>query len=293
MSLLAVVPDSVQSAAADLVSVGSELTAARRVTATSTTGLVAAGADEVSTAVAAHFAAHGQLFHIVSLQASAAHQQSVRVLHSAAEPPDRQRCERGPGRPGGAGGLLYGNGGAGGAGTAPGMAGGAGGAAGLIGNGGRGGAGGAGADGGAGSRGGWLFGNGGTGGQAGSGGAGGAGGSAGRIGNGGAGGAGVADVQGVHGGIGGTGGWLYGGSGAVCAGSPGTLPVQILSGANGVEPAINVSVNGGWSVPVVVDTGSKGLVIPLRNKGITGLGPPAGVYRCRLRFGDPYGLLHV
>jgi PE family len=311
VSLLAVVPDSVQSAAADLVSIGSELNAARRVTAASTTGLVAAGGDEVSTAVAAHFAAHGRLFHIVSLQASAFHQQFVRALHSATgsylaseaannsplhaveqgalgalnapaetllrRPLIGNGANGGPGQPGGAGGLLYGNGGAGGAGTAPGMAGGAGGAAGLIGNGGRGGAGGPGADGGAGGRGGWLLGNGGTGGQAGSGGAGGAGGNAGWIGNGGAGGAGGADVQGVHGGIGGTGGWLYGGSGAVGVGPPGTVPVQILSGANGVEPAINVSVNGGRSVPVVVDTGSKDLVIPLRDIGITGLGPPTGV----------------
>ena len=305
MSLLAVVPDLLQSAAADLVSIGSELNAARTAAAVSTTGLVAAGADEVSTAVAAHLAGHGQLFHTVSLQASAFHQQFVRALHSgagsylASEPANTsplQAVEQGalsalntpaealwgrplignganggPGQPGGAGGLLYGNGGAGGAGTAPGMAGGAGGAAGLIGNGGRGGAGGAGANGGAGGRGGWLFGNGGTGGQAGSGGAGGTGGDAGLIGNGGAGGAGM---NGVHGGIGGSGGSLFGSTGTVGAGPPGTVPVQIL---HGVEPAIDISVNGGPSVPVVVDTGSEGLVIPLRDIGIAGLGLPTGV----------------
>ena len=114
----------------------------------------------------------------------------------------------------------------------------------------------------------------GPGGQAGSGGAGGAGGGAGLIGNGGAGGAGV---TGVHGGSGGSGGWLFGGTGAVGAGPPGTVPLQILSGANGIEPAINISVNGGRSVPVVVDTGSEGLVIPLRDIGIGGLGHPTGV----------------
>ncbi len=305
MSLLAVVPDLLQSAAADLVSIDSELNAARTAAAVSTTGLVAAGADEVSTAVAAHLAGHGQLFHTVSLQASAFHQQFVRALNSgagsylaseAANTSPLQAVEQGaldalntpaealwgrplignganggPGQPGGAGGLLYGNGGAGGAGTAPGMAGGAGGAAGLIGNGGRGGAGGAGANGGAGGRGGWLFGNGGTGGQAGSGGAGGTGGGTGLIGNGGAGGAGI---NGVHGGVGGSGGSLFGSTGAVGAGPPGTAPLQIL---HGVEPAIDISVNGGRSVPVVVDTGSEGLVIPLRDIGIAGLGLPTGV----------------
>ena len=295
--LLTVVPDLLQSAAADLVGIGSELNAACRAATVSTTGLLAAGADEVSTAVASHFAGHGRQFNVVSLQASGFHQQFVRTLNSgvgsylaaeAANTSPLQAVEQGalgalnapaealwgrplvgnganggPGQPGGAGGLLYGNGGAGGAGTTPGMAGGAGGVAGLIGNGGRGGAGGAGANGGAGGRGGRLFGNGGTGGQTGGGGAGGTGGGAGLIGNGGAGGAGV---TGVHGGIGGSGGWLYGSTGAVGAGPPGTVPVQILSGGgglNGAEPAINISVNGGRSVPVVVDTGSEGLRYPI------------------------------
>jgi PE family len=308
VSLLTVVPDLLQSAATDLVSIDLELHAARTAAAVSTSVLVAAGADEVSTAVAAHFAGHGQQFDAVSLQAGAFHQQFVRALNSAAgsylaseaantsplrvveqgalsalngpaqalggRPLIGNGANGGPGQPGGAGGLLYGNGGAGGAGTAPGMAGGAGGAAGLVGNGGHGGAGGAGAAGGAGGRGGRLFGNGGTGGQAGSGGAGGNGGGAGLIGNGGAGGAGV---NGVHGGIGGSGGSLYGNTGAVGAGPPGTVPIQILSGVNGVEPAISISVNGGRTVPVVVDTGSEGLVIPLRDIGFVGLGLPTGV----------------
>ncbi|BBZ39431.1 hypothetical protein MCNS_24940 [Mycobacterium conspicuum] len=285
MSLLVVLPEVVQSAAAELRDIGAELGAARVVAAAPTTGLPAAGADEVSVAVAALFTGHGRQFHTVSLQASAFHQRFVRALHSGAgayqltealggRPLIGNGADGGPGQPGGPGGWLYGNGGAGGAGTAPGMAGGPGGAAGLIGDGGRGGAGGAGANGGAGGRGGLLFGHGGTGGQAGSGAAGGAGGAAGLIGNGGAGGAGV---SGLHGGPGGSGGALLGRTGPVGAGPTGTVPLQLLSGANGVEPAINISVNGGPSVPVVVDTGSEGLVIPLRDIGILGLGHPTGV----------------
>ena len=104
--------------------------------------------------------------------------------------------------------------------------------------------------------------------------------SAGLIGKGGAGGAGV---NGLHGGSGGRGGLLFGPTGAVGAGPAGTVPLQLLSGGGGVggvEPAINISVNGGPSVPVVVDTGSEGLVIPLRDIGILGLeglGHPTGV----------------
>ncbi len=285
VSLLTVVPDSVRSAAADLTRIGSELNAARAAAAISTTGLVAAGADEISTLVAAHFAEHGRQFHAVSLRAGGFHHEFARALTSGAgsyqvaeellgRPLIGNGADGGPGQPGEPGGLLYGNGGAGGAGTAPGMAGGAGGAAGLIGNGGRGGAGGAGANGGAGGRGGRLFGAGGAGGQAGSGAAGGTGGAAGLVGKGGAGGA---AVSGLHGGSGGSGGWLFGRAGAVGAGPQGTVPLQLLSGPDGVEPAVNISVNGGRSVPVVVDTGSEGLVIPLRDIGIAGLGLPTGI----------------
>jgi hypothetical protein len=151
VSLLTVLPDLLQSAAGDLVSIGSELNAERAAAAVWTTGLAAAGADEVSTAVAAHFARHGQQFHVINVQAGALHQQFVRALNSGAgsylaseaanaspllrRPLIGNGADGGPGQLGGAGGLLYGNGGAGGAGTAPGMAGGAGGAAGLIGNG--------------------------------------------------------------------------------------------------------------------------------------------------------------
>ena len=42
------------------------------------------------------------------------------------------------------------------------------------------------------------------------------------------------------------------------------------------EPVVDISVNGGPSVPVLVDTGSTGLVIPLRDIGLFNLGLPTG-----------------
>src|SRR5208283_2358329 len=44
----------------------------------------------------------------------------------------------------------------------------------------------------------------------------------------------------------------------------------------GTEPVVDISVNGGPSVPVLVDTGSTGLVIPLRDIGLFKLGLPTG-----------------
>ena len=106
------------------------------------------------------------------------------------------------------------------------------------------------------------------------GGVGGAGGSAGLIGSGGTGGAGGPNVAG---GAGGLPGRLFGSYGA--GGQTGT-PL----GTGGVsmqmyqttEPVVDISVNGGPSVPVLVDTGSTGLVIPLRDVGLFNLGLPTG-----------------
>ena len=84
MSLLGVVPEWLESAAADLQSIGSALDTAHAAAAAPTTGLLAAGADEVSTAVTALFAGHGQQFQALSAQASAFHQQFVQALSSGA-----------------------------------------------------------------------------------------------------------------------------------------------------------------------------------------------------------------
>ena len=60
MSLLVVAPRLLESATADLKSIGAELNAAHAAAAAPTTGLAAAGADEVSAAVTALFTEYGQ-----------------------------------------------------------------------------------------------------------------------------------------------------------------------------------------------------------------------------------------
>ena len=179
MSLLVVGPEFLASAAADLKGIGAELNAAHAAAAGPTTGLLAAGADEVSTAVASLFSGHSQAFQAIGAQASTFHAQFVQALsgaggaYAAAEAANAsplQAAEQaaagvqwfspwesltgrplvgngangaaGTGQAGGDGGWIFGNGGNGGSG-ASGQAGGAGGAGGeLVGNGGNGGAGG-------------------------------------------------------------------------------------------------------------------------------------------------------
>ena len=80
MSLLFVAPELLASATADLKSIGAELDAAHAAVAVPTTGLVAAGADEVSAAVTALFSEYGQAFHALSAQASTFHTQFVQAL---------------------------------------------------------------------------------------------------------------------------------------------------------------------------------------------------------------------
>jgi PE family len=301
VSLLDVTPQLLASAAVDMQSIGSELDAAHAAAAVPITGLAAAGTDEVSRAVAAIFSGHGQAFQALTGQASAFHAEFAQALsgakgaYAAAEATNTQwfspwkmltgrplfgngaNAAPGSGDSGGDGGWIFGSGGNGGTG-ATGHAGGNGGDAGLLGNGGKGGDGGTGAAGGAGGAGGTLIGNGGNGGQGGGagGGAGGEGGNAGfLIGSGGNGGAGGTNAPGGAGGIAGR---LFGsyGAGGQTGATLGTGGVSMAT-YQGTEPVVDVSINGGPSVPVLVDTGSTGLVIPLRDIGLYKLGLPTGL----------------
>jgi PE-PGRS C-terminal aspartyl peptidase-like domain/PE family/PGRS repeats len=276
MSLLDVTPPLLASAAAELDSIGAELTAAQVAAAAENTGLLAAGADEVSRATAALFTEYGQAFRALGAQASAFHAEFVRALGGAAGAYAATEAANGSpqwfspwkaltGRP------LVGNGADGKAATGQ-----AGGNAGwFFGNGGDGGSGADGQAGGKGGHAGLIAGTGGNGGAGGTGGAGGAGGGAGLIGSGGNGGAGGLNAAG---GAGGRAGRLIGHFGT--GGRSGT-PLE----TGGVSlhmyqdnmPMVNISVNGGPSVPVVGDTGSTGLVIPLREIGLYNLGMPTGI----------------
>ncbi|MGB9307828.1 MAG: PE family protein, partial [Mycobacterium sp.] len=162
MSFVAISTDFVSQAAGNLANLGSTLSEANSAAAAQTTSVTAAAADEVSAAIAAVFAEHGQSFQALSAQAAAFHQQFVQTLsggaqaYAAAEAastdplqqfldlinaPSRALLGRpliGDGNPGATpgaqgedGGILFGNGGRGadGAGT---QSGGRGGSAGLL-----------------------------------------------------------------------------------------------------------------------------------------------------------------
>ncbi len=74
--------------------------------------------------------------------------------------------------------------------------------------------------------------------------------------------------------IGATGGTSATGGGAgVGSSTNGVVPLHM----NGPFPTVNVSVNGGPSVPVTVDTGSNGLLIPFWDIGLLHLGLPTDI----------------
>ncbi|OBI52744.1 PecA family PE domain-processing aspartic protease [Mycobacterium sp. E787] len=74
--------------------------------------------------------------------------------------------------------------------------------------------------------------------------------------------------------IGGTGGTSATGAGAgVGSSATGVVPLHM----NGPFPTVNVSVNGGPSVPLTVDTGSNGLLIPFWDIGLLHLGFPTDI----------------
>ncbi|WP_263988525.1 PE family protein, partial [Mycobacterium conspicuum] len=192
MSFVVVAPDALAAAATDLENIGSALSAAHAAASAPTAGVLAAGADEVSAALASLFSGHARAYQALSTEAAAFHQQFVQSMtasgsmFASAEAANAKPMQAmfnavnaevqtvtgrplvgngvsgtaGTGQNGTDGGWLIGNGGAGGSGTngVNGGNGGNGGKGGLIGSGGAGGAGGT-----------ALVGTGGTGGHGGSG----------------------------------------------------------------------------------------------------------------------------
>ncbi|MCV7089948.1 PE family protein, partial [Mycobacterium interjectum] len=84
MSFLVAVPETMTSAATDLENLGATLDAAHGAAASPTTGILAAGADEVSAAVSALFGEYGQTYQALSAQAASFHQQFVQLLNGGA-----------------------------------------------------------------------------------------------------------------------------------------------------------------------------------------------------------------
>jgi hypothetical protein len=73
VSYVLAMPELLSSAAEDLAEIGSAVNAANAAAASSTTSLLAAGADEVSTCIAGWFGAHGLEFQAVTAQAARLH----------------------------------------------------------------------------------------------------------------------------------------------------------------------------------------------------------------------------
>jgi broad specificity phosphatase PhoE len=84
MSLVLVAPDLLQTAAAELVQIGSAVRAGNLVAAIPTTEMAAAGADEVSAAIAALIGAHARAYQAAAAQAETYYGHFVRTLNVAA-----------------------------------------------------------------------------------------------------------------------------------------------------------------------------------------------------------------
>ena len=169
MSFLIAAPEFVAAAASDLANIGTAITQANVTALVPTSGVVAAGGDEVSATIAALFDAHARAYQALSAQAASFHQQFVQLMNAgagtyasaeAANATPLQAVEQdllgvvnaptealagrplignganaapGSGANGQDGGILWGNGGSGGSGSAAHPNGGNGGAAGLFG----------------------------------------------------------------------------------------------------------------------------------------------------------------
>ena len=75
MSFVVAVPELMAAAATDLSGLGSQISEATAAAAAPTMQLLAAGADEVSTAIAALFSGHARAYQALSTEAAAWHTQ--------------------------------------------------------------------------------------------------------------------------------------------------------------------------------------------------------------------------
>ena len=84
MSYVNAAPEYVAAAATDLANIGSTISSANTAAVGPTSGVLAAGADEVSATVAALFDAHAQAYQALSAQAAYFHDQFVQLLTGGA-----------------------------------------------------------------------------------------------------------------------------------------------------------------------------------------------------------------
>lgn len=86
MSFVIAVPETIAAAATDLADLGSTIAGANAAAAANTTSLLAAGADEISVAIAALFGAHGRAYQAASAEAAAFHGRFVQALTTGGAP---------------------------------------------------------------------------------------------------------------------------------------------------------------------------------------------------------------
>src|ERR1700709_387997 len=84
MSFVFATPELVAAAAANLATIGSAVNAANAIAAAPTIQVLAAGADEVSAAIAALFGQQALGYHSLSAQAEAFHAQFAQALTASA-----------------------------------------------------------------------------------------------------------------------------------------------------------------------------------------------------------------
>ena len=77
-------PEYVAAAASDLANIGSSLSTANVAALMPTSGVLAAGADEVSAMIAALFSSHAQAYQALSAQAASFHAQFVQLMNTGA-----------------------------------------------------------------------------------------------------------------------------------------------------------------------------------------------------------------
>src|SRR5262249_32300357 len=84
MTFVTAVPELLATAATDLEGIGSALSEAATAAATPTTKVLAAAADEVSTAIAALFSGHAEAYQAINAEAMQFHADFVRAMTAAA-----------------------------------------------------------------------------------------------------------------------------------------------------------------------------------------------------------------
>jgi hypothetical protein len=84
MTFVTTQPEALAAEAANLQAIGSALSGQNAAAAAPTIGVVPAAADEVSALTAARFAAHAQMYQVVSAQAAAIHETFVNTLATSA-----------------------------------------------------------------------------------------------------------------------------------------------------------------------------------------------------------------